>query len=336
MTQSKHFKALIRARMAKTGESYSISRSQLLGAHRSIKPELVAEFKAHDKHVAAIAFVPGRLELISGGFSGQARIWSTTDWSRIGELIGHTGSVNGFGISGDGGRVITASSDKTVRFWDLPNRTELATLGNHSKPVVAVDLSVDGNLGATGSYDGSVRFWSLSDKTESNRIKIGDRIGSVAFHPLKSWLAVSGVNAKVAVYEPDGTEVARLSATRPVTAVGWTGDGEFLIGVGGNVARLWSHAGWEEVRSITVDVTSMGGRAADPAPMQWMPFAINHDSSLLAMGWAHHVALWRFDDDRPAAVIDGLPKGVYNLDFSHDGRLLGLGCADGRIRVWAV
>jgi WD40 repeat protein len=165
MTQNKHFKALIRARMAKTGESYSISRSQLLGTLKSIKPELVAEFKAHDKHVSAIAFVPGQRELISGGFSGQARIWSTTDWTWFGELTGHTGSVKGFGISTDGRTAITASSDKTVRLWDLPERTELATLGNHSKPVVAVDLSADGDLAATGSYDGTVRIWSLATRT---------------------------------------------------------------------------------------------------------------------------------------------------------------------------
>ena len=324
MTQNKHFKALIRARMAKTGESYSISRSQLLGTLRSIKPELVAEFRAHDKHVAAIAFVPGRPELISGGFSGQARIWSTTDWTKVGELTGHTGSVNGFGISSDGRTAITASSDKSVRLWDLPKRSELATLGIHTKPVVAVDLSADGNLAATGSYDGTVRIWSLADKSESSRIKVGERVGSVAFHPLKSWLAVSGATSEVGVYDPDGTRVAMLNASTPVTAVGWTGDGEFLIGVGGNAVRLWSRDDWEEVRSIEVEA-------------KWVaPFATNHDSSLLAVGWEHHVGIWKFDDDKPAAIIDGLPKGVYSLEFSEDGNLLGLGCADGRVRVWAV
>jgi len=324
MTQNKHFKALIRARMAKTGESYSIARSQLLGTLKAIKPELVAEFKAHDKHVAALAFVPGLPELISGGFSGQARIWSTTDWSRVGDLIGHTGSVNGFGISRDGRRAISASSDKTVRLWDLPGRTELATLGQHSKPVVTVDMSADGDLAATGSFDGTVRLWSLENQTESTRIKIGERVSSVAFHPRHSWLAVASVAPQVVVYDADGTELARLSAAEPVTAVGWTGDGEFLIGVGGSAVRLWSKDDWDEVRLINVNST-------------WIsPFAINGDSSLLAVGWEHHVATWRFDDDKPAAVIDGLPKGVYNLDFSGDGRLLALGCADGRIRVWAV
>lgn len=324
MTQNKHFKALIRARMAKTGESYSISRSQLLGTLRSIKPELVAEFRAHDKHVAAIAFVPGRPELISGGFSGQARIWSTADWTKVGELTGHTGSVNGFGISSDGRTAITASSDKTVRLWDLPKRAEMATLGTHSKPVVAVDLSADGNLAATGSYDGTVRIWSLDDRSETSRIKIGERVGSVAFHPLKSWLAVSGATSEVGIFDADGTRVAQLNASTPVTAVGWTGDGEFLIGVGGNSVRLWSRDDWDEVRSIEIETT-------------WVaPFATNQDSSLLAVGWEHHVGIWRFDDDKPAAVIDGLPKGVYSLEFSEDGKMLGLGCADGRVRVWAV
>ncbi|HUP15414.1 MAG TPA: hypothetical protein VM848_05120 [Acidimicrobiia bacterium] len=121
-----------------------------------------------------------------------------------------------------------------------PKRSELATLGTHSKPVVAVDLSADGNLAATGSHDGTVRIWSLDDKSESSRIKIGERVGSVAFHPLKSWLAVSGATSDVGVYDPDGTRVALLNASTPVTAVGWTGDGEFLIGVGGNAVRLWS------------------------------------------------------------------------------------------------
>jgi WD40 repeat protein len=336
MTQSKHFKALVRARMAKTGGSYSISRSHLLGTLKPIKPELVAEFKAHDKHVSTIAFVPGRPELISGGFSGQARIWSTADWSRVGELIGHTGSVNEFGISRDGQTAITASSDKTVRLWDLPKRAELAVLGNHSKPVVTVDLSADGNLAATGSYDGTVRIWSLHDKVESCRIKIGERVGSVAFHPLKAWVAVSGATPTIGVYDTDGTRVAQLGASKPVTAVGWTGDGEFLIGVGGNAVRLWERNEWEDVRSLEVDAGLNNEGAKSSPQVRILPFATNHDSSLLAVGWEHHVGVWKFDDDRPAAVIDGLPKGVYSLTFSGDGRTLGLGSADGRVRIWSI
>lgn len=73
-----------------------------------------------------------------------------------------------------------------------------------------------------------------------------------------------------------------------------------------------------------------------PPPVRIAPFATHHDSSLLAVGRMHRVGVWRFDDDKPAAVIDGLPKGVYSLEFSEDGQMLGLGCADERVRVWAV
>lgn len=324
MTQNKHFKALVRARMAKTGESYSIARGHLLGALQPINPELVAEFKAHDKHTSSLTFVPGGRELLSGGFSGQARIWSTIDWSSVGELVGHTGSVNGFGLSGDGTRVVTASSDKTVRLWDLPARMELATLGKHRKQVLAVDLSSDGALAATGSYDGTVAVWSTSDQSETGRIKIGDRVSSVAFHPLKTWLATASISDDVLVLEPDGGEVARLAAGAQVTSVGWTRDGAFLIGVGANLVRLWSPEDWEVVRAFEVATT-------------WLaPFAVKADSSLLAIGWEHHVGIWKADDDLPAAVIEGLPKGVYNLDFSEDGTLLAVGAADGRVRVWRL
>jgi WD40 repeat protein len=324
MTQNKHFKALVRARMAKTGESYSIARGHLLGTLRPIHPELVAEFKAHDKHTSALAFLPGGRELISGGFSGQARIWSTRDWSSVGELVGHTGSVNGFGLSGDGSRIVTASSDKTVRLWDLPGRTEIATLGKHRKQVLAVDLSNDGGFAATGSYDGILAVWSMADQSEINRIKIGERVSSISFHPLKTWLATANVSEELVVLEPDGGEVARLVAGGPVTAVGWTRDGEFLIGAGVNLVRLWSSEDWEMVRTIKVATT-------------WLaPFAVNSDSSLLAIGWEHHVGIWKADDDEPATLIEGLPKGVYNLSFSEDDKLLAMGAADGRVRVWRV
>jgi hypothetical protein len=42
-------------------------------------------------------------------------------------------------------------------------------------------------------------------QSESSRFKIGERLGSVAFHPLNSSLAVSGATSEVGVYDGDGT-----------------------------------------------------------------------------------------------------------------------------------
>ena len=67
-----------------------------------------------------------------------------------------------------------------------------------------------------------------------------------------------------------------------------------------------------------------------------LPSAVTRDSSLIAIGWEQHVGVWRADEDEPGATVGGLPKGVYALDFSPDGRLLAQGGADGRVRVWRL
>jgi WD40 repeat protein len=67
-----------------------------------------------------------------------------------------------------------------------------------------------------------------------------------------------------------------------------------------------------------------------------LPVALSPDGSRIALGWDNHVALECADEEQPAVTIDGLPKGVYGLSFSHDGKLLAMAAADGRVRTWSV
>jgi len=74
----------------------------------------------------------------------------------------------------------------------------------------------------------------------------------------------------------------------------------------------------------------------ESGPGSLLPVALSPDGSRIALGWDHHVGLWSVDESQAGVTIEGLPKGVYGLSFSHDGRWLAAAAADGRVRVWSV
>jgi WD40 repeat protein len=322
MTDHKHLKALIRFRMAKTGESYTTARLRLVGRPVTLTP--ATTIAAHDRHCMAVRFSLDGHHLLSGGFAGQARIWSVADGALAGELLGHTNSVNGIAVAGSA--VVTVSSDKTVRLWDLDSRRQLMLFGTHAKGVNAVDLTADGTLAATVAHDGVVRLWNTADGSGAGAITIGGRLPAVACHPRLPWLAVTTVGPDVYVLTRDGERVTVLPGPGVgSTSVRWSPDGALLVvsGVEG-VVQMWEVEGWQLARKI--DLPGSG----------WAPVALSSDARLMAVGWAHHLGLWQADADDAQVVVEGLPKGIYALDISPDNDLVAMGGADGRVRVWRV
>jgi WD40 repeat protein len=329
MTEHKHLKTLVRSRMARTGESYSAARRHVArGAN--LTPQAVID--AHDGHCMVVRFTPDGRSVLSGGFGGQARLWSGPQWAPAGELRGHTSSVNGIAIDPSGRRAVTISSDGSARVWDLPNRTEERLLGRHTGAVTGVDVSSGGEVAATVGQDGRLRWWRLVDGAPIGDVSVGERPASVALHPSRGlsgpgndWAAVT-TGARVRVLTVAGEAVAELESPGPAsTAVRWSTNGDVLAtsSVDGAV-RMWETDGWDVVREIGVP----GGG--------WVPLAVSPDGRFLAVGWDHHVGVWTASGADPSTVVGDLPKGVYSLDFSPDGSRLALGSADGRVRIWGI
>lgn len=325
MTEQKHLKALIRARMARTGESYTSARRHIVERERPPALRPAAEFRAHDKHCIAVAFTPDGRHLVTGGFGGQARIWSLQGEAR-GELVGHASSVNVVRISPDGSTALTAASDKTVRLWDLPERRERAVLGSHRRQVVALDLDAARGHAWSGGHDGRLQLWDLSSRSHVASFDVGGRaITSVAVRQADGVVAAATIGAGISVRDPEGAEMARLAEDAgALSAVTWAADGSFLLAAAAGSATAYATEGWQAVRRLE------GGDAA------MSPVALGPDGGRLALGWDRHVAMWSADETQAPAMVGGLPKGVYGLAFSPDGSVLAMAAADGRIRTWHV
>ena len=154
MTEQKHLKALIRARMARTGESYTAARRHFVkpDARPNLTP--TAAFRAHDKHCMTAVFTPDDAHIISGGFGGQARIW-TLDGSLTGELVGHEAAVS------------VCGSPQTVGPLSPPRRTRPSASG----------ISRSGGNGLSSVGTGS-RCWRSTSTRRGTACGVGATMGS--------------------------------------------------------------------------------------------------------------------------------------------------------------
>ena len=67
----------------------------------------------------AIAFSADGRFLASGSYGGDCRIWDTTTYQIIANLVGHTGNVCSIDFFPDGKQIMSASEDGTIRVWDV-------------------------------------------------------------------------------------------------------------------------------------------------------------------------------------------------------------------------
>jgi WD40 repeat protein/serine/threonine protein kinase len=99
--------------------------------------------------------------LAAAGCDGVLRLWDTTSWRRLPDLVGHAGTIWGLAGSPDGRYLASAGTDGTVRLWDLRTRDEVRVLRGHKDAVWAVAFSPDGRRLASAGRDRTMRIWDV-------------------------------------------------------------------------------------------------------------------------------------------------------------------------------
>lgn len=269
---------------------------------------------------------------------GSASINSLKLWSQgaaAGEpsltIMGHHArGVTGIALSPDGHLLASASYDHTTKLWDLDSNRLLATKEIDSRSpnhILAVAFAPGGSVFAAGSTDGVIRIWkagSNGDEAPTTRIS--------AHHPKP---------VKALAFSPDGVLLASGSGDGEITLWAWQdGEGERKRrfpgrGVVAGVSKLvFSPDGRHlacasEEQTVNLWDVATGALAAHLA-------GCGGDARGLAYSkdgrWLAHA-----DGDAKVKVAEikagGIPLSgcaqeidlgqvVYDVAFSHDGRLL--------------
>lgn len=175
----------------------------------------------HKVQVTGLAFGPSGRHIVSSSYDQSVRVWdpsmnqllqtmgkqtverdpATGNVTSIASHSGHTSLVMDVAFASNGGRVASASFDKTARIWDANTGATVATL-KHRGEVVTVCFSHDGKLLATGSWDDSVYIWDV-DKARIVHVLNGHtgHTVDVTFSPDDSQLASASWDGTVKIWD---------------------------------------------------------------------------------------------------------------------------------------
>ncbi len=224
----------------------------------------MGEFRAHDKHCMVVQFTPDDAHLLSGGFGGQARIW-TPEGELVGELSGHESSVNVIRISGMARWPSRLHRTRPCGSGTSPRASRWPSLaGTRSRCWRSTWMSLVIEPGAAGTTAGCrlgacpAVNWSIRSTWEDRSRR--SRCGS----PMAPWRRPRwGPASPYAA--PTGLKLTRLAADAKVTtASAWSADGSFVIASAPGGATLWETDDWEPVRSLTSGGGGMLPRGPEP------------------------------------------------------------------------
>lgn len=346
MTANKHLKQLIRARMARTGESYTAARRHVVAQPSSVALTPAYTIDAHGRHGQTVRFSADGTLLVSGGQDTAVRFWNAADGGAAFALEGHDKVVNDVLLL-DGDTAVSASSDRTVRVWDIGTRAARLRLDGHRDAVTALAGVPGRHIVVSGGYDGRLRWWDVDSGECLHEVRTAlRRIADLAAVPSTligasveastltgasveastGHVLTSGSSGEIVVHDlRTGDEAGRFdTGSAGVVGLAVSPDGDVVAAAGHEgTVTLWAAPDWDPLRRVDV-----GARAS--------AVDISADGRLLAAAWDHHVGVWTLDADAPAVTDKLAIKGVYAVAFSPDGSLLAQTGADGRVTCWRV
>jgi len=194
---------------------------RVLKAHLFDTDDCILALAIHDNQLAA------------GGCDRIARVWDITD--RTQPKLTHTAAshadwVTGVAFTPDGGRLVTASRDKTAKVFDLAKQETVITIPDHQATVNGVAVRGDGSTAYSVGADKMLWSWTLTPDKVTKKRATGhsDEVTQVVHHPSAPLVFTASADKSVRIWRADGNPVKTLTLPEPACGLAVSPNGKQL------------------------------------------------------------------------------------------------------------
>lgn len=282
--------------------------------------------------VSAATFHSERPLLVTGGWSGDIRLWDSTSGQELPSIMKQTSRIMAMSFSpADPNLLATTGGDRSIRLWDIASQKECARLHGAVEEIYELAFSPDGQTIATGGQGNPITLWNAT-KTKADIIAVPTekRNGVLGYSGDGKQLVTVDTTGLVmkrdatslAVLEPvlqlDLKSASVMDSTFIVAAIAAAKDMKMLaIGMTNGTVEIWDLA---TRTNIVFDAHS--------APVRGLAFSPD-SRRLVTTGEDQEVHLWDLGvlSKVASARLEEVPNETWPLcvRFSPDGELLAVG-----------
>ena len=249
------------------------------------------------KDVGGAAFHPERDVLVTGGWSGDIRLWDSNSGQELPSIMKQSSRIYAMAFSpAEPNLLATTGGDRSIRLWELASQRERARLHGASQELSELAFSTDGQTIATGGLENPITLWDAA-QTKAEIIAV----------PTKSRNCVLG-------FSEDGRQLVTIDAT-----------GRVMYRDPTSLAVL-----------DTVCQVDMKSALASPPTVDFVALAMASSPGIkmLALGMTNGaVEIWDLAT-RTNILLQAHSAPVLGLAFSPDSRRLVTASENHEVKVW--
>jgi len=214
----------------------------------------------------------------------------------------------------------------------LFNVKEYNRLENHQDGIRDISFTPDGSVLASSSSDKTIKLWDVKTGKEIYTLNGHmDSVKSISFSPDGNLLASGSSDKTIKLWNiKTGQEIYTFNGhLDAVISISFHPNGNLLAsGSSDKTIKLWNIETRVEIYTINVDDSNI------------CTICISSDGNILASAshpseFGEVVKLWNISTKTEIKEIEGYDEDdfIYNVNFSHDGKILAL-CSHKHIIVW--